>query len=181
MTAQAAETMTIMEDLPGWQAEFEATWLAKWQETGETDWSIYPRPTNKSAPAGPGIELANSRLVLISSAGGYLPASQQPFDAENDLGDYTIRRVPVDAPFSALAYAHTHYDHTAINADPQVLVPLRHLAELVNGGAIGELAPDMISFSGYQPDVVRTVEELIPAIVAAATEMQAAAALLVPA
>lgn len=178
---QKAKTISIVEDLAGWQAEFKATWLAKWQESGETDWSIYPRPTNKTAPAGPGIDLAKSRLVLISTAGGYLPASQSPFDAENDLGDYTIRRIPVNTPFTMLAYAHTHYDHTAINTDPQVLVPLRHLADMVAEGVIGQLAPDMISFSGYQPDVMRAVNELIPTIVAAVTEMQADAALLVPA
>ena len=173
--------MNIVEDLAGWQAKYEATWLAHWQKTGETKWDIYPRPTNSTAPAGPGIDLTQSRLVLISTAGGYLPATQQPFDAENDLGDYTIRTFPTDAPFTDLAYAHTHYDHTAINADPQVLLPLCHLAEMEKEGAIGKLAPAVISFSGYQPDVGRAVNELIPDIVAAAQNMESDAALLVPA
>jgi hypothetical protein len=62
-----------------------------------------------------------------------------------------------------------------------VLLPLGHLADLVSKGTIGELAPAVISFSGYQPDVVRAVDELIPAIVTAAQKMQADAALLVPA
>jgi hypothetical protein len=64
------------ENLADWQAKYESTWLAHWQKTGETKWDIYPRPTNKTAPGGPGIDLTRSRLALISTAGGYLPASQ---------------------------------------------------------------------------------------------------------
>jgi hypothetical protein len=39
----------------------------------------------------------------------------------------------------------------------------------------------VISFSGYQPDVVRVVNELIPAVVEAAKAEQVDAALLIPA
>jgi D-proline reductase (dithiol) PrdB len=106
---------------------------------------------------------------------------QTPFDAPNPLGDYTIRRFPINTPFAALAYAHEHYDHTAVNADPQVLLPLGHLADLVAEGTIGELAPMVISFSGYQPDVARLLDETIPLIIQAAADAQADAALLVPA
>lgn len=62
--------------------------------------------------------MRRSRLVLISSAGGYLPAGQEPFDAANPLGDYTIRLVPSATPLAEIAYAHDHYDHTAVNTDP---------------------------------------------------------------
>ncbi|MCG3208544.1 MAG: hypothetical protein FOGNACKC_02154 [Anaerolineae bacterium] len=173
--------MEIVEQLDQWQAEFESGWLAHWQKTGQFNWDIYPRPANKVGPPGPGIDLTRSQLLLISTAGGYLRHSQPPFDAENPLGDYTIRLFPADTPFEALAYAHTHYDHTAVEADPQVLLPLRHLADLVNEGRIGELAPTVISYSGYQPNVIRIVNELIPQVLEAATAQQAQAALLVPA
>ena len=142
---------------------------------------MYNRPKNSAAPAGKVIALSNSRLVLISSAGGYLRDSQVPFDAPNPLGDYTIRLFPSATPFAALAYAHEHYDHTAVNADPQVLVPLHHLADLVAEGAIGDLAPSVISFSGYQPDVTQLLDQTIPSIVQAIQAEQADAALLVPA
>ncbi|HRW10177.1 MAG TPA: glycine/sarcosine/betaine reductase selenoprotein B family protein, partial [Caldilineaceae bacterium] len=140
----------------------------------------YKLPNNKVAPAGKGVDLSHSRLVLISSAGGYLPATQDPYDAENDLGDYTIRRFPITTPPEQIAFAHTHYDHAAVNADQQVLLPLGHLQDLVLEGKIGALAPDLISFMGYQPDAGRVVDETIPAIVAAAKEMAVQAALLVP-
>lgn len=173
--------MEIVENLAQWQADYEQGWLAHFKETGELDWKRYVRPNNKSAPAGPGLDLSQSRLALISSAGAYLGDTQAPFNAPDPLGDYTIRLFPATTPFEALAYAQDHYDHTAVLDDPQVLLPLRHLEALVSEGVIGELAPSVISFSGYQPDVVRVINELIPAIVEAARAGQADAALLVPA
>ena len=52
---------------------------------------------------------------------------------------------------------------------------------MVTEGAIGELAPSMVSFMGYQPDVSRVVDEMIPAILEVARAEGAQAALLVPA
>jgi hypothetical protein len=170
----------ILEDRAAWEAAFRAGWLAHFERTGITDFKQYNRPKNTTAPAGRAVDLAESRLVLISSAGGYLPASQEPFDAANTLGDYRLRLLPSTTPFTSIAYAHDHYDHTAVNADPQVLLPLGHLADLAAAGVIGEVAPHLISFMGYQPDVGRVIDELIPAVVAAVQAEQAHAALLVP-
>jgi hypothetical protein len=174
--------MDILENLEQWQTEYEQGWLAHYRETGEMDWKRYNRPKNSTAPAGPGIDLSKSRLALISSAGGYLRESQEAFSTDRaDLGDYTIRQFSSSTPLEALAFAHVAYDHTAVNEDPQVLVPLRHLEDLVSEGVIGELAPSVISFCGWLPDVVRTVNELIPTIVEAAKAEEIDAALLVPA
>lgn len=172
--------MEILENRAAWEADFRAGWLAHYERTGITDFKQYIRPRNSSAPSGSGVDLSRSRLVLISSAGGYLPASQAAFDADNDLGDYTIRLLPISTPFSAIAYAHTHYDHTAVNADPQVLLPLQHLASMQSEGRIGALTPNVVSFMGYQPDVGRVLDELIPAVIDAVRADQAQAALLVP-
>jgi D-proline reductase (dithiol) PrdB len=171
----------ILEDRAAWQARFRATWLAHYQETGEIDWQLYPRPKNKTAPAGPGIDLGQSRLMLITSSGAYLRASQSPFDAENPLGDYSIRTLAVDTPTDELAYAHTHYDHAAVLEDPQVLLPRQHLAQMVDDGRIGELAPSVVSFMGYQPVITRLIDETIPAILAVAQREKTDAALLAPA
>lgn len=172
--------MEILEDRAAWEAAFRAGWLAHYERTGTTDFKQYNRPKNSLAPAGRAVDLSRSRLVLISSAGGYLPASQPPFDAPNSLGDYSLRRFPTATPLAEVAYAHEHYDHTAVEADPQVLLPLSHLADLVAAGAVGALAPSVISFMGYQPDVGRVLDELVPAIRAAVQAEQAEAALLVP-
>ena len=68
-----------------------------------------------------------------------------------------------------------------MDADPQVLLPLRHLEALRDAGDIGALAPHAVSFMGYQPDVARLVAETAPQIVAYAKEAAVRAALLVPA
>ena len=173
--------MRIIENLEQWQQEFAEGWLAYYQETGKTDFSLYPKIKNTTSPAGRAIELSKSRLMLITTAGAYLKESQKPFDAPNLLGDYSIRIYPSSTPFEALAIAHDHYDHTAINEDPQVLLPMQHLADMVNEGKIGAVIPSVISFSGYQPDVARVVNKMIPEILKAAKAMEADAALLVPA
>jgi D-proline reductase (dithiol) PrdB len=177
-----SKPMKILEDLAQWKSEYEQGWLAHYRATGEFDWKRYNRPKNSTAPAGFGIDLRQSRLALISSAGAYLRDSQEPFITDHAaLGDYTIRLFPSSTPFESVAFAHGFYDHTAVNEDPQVLLPLRHLEDLVREGVIGELAPSVISFCGFQPNVERTINKLIPAIVEAARAEAIDAALLVPA
>ncbi len=171
--------MSILEDNDLWAKTFREGWLAQFQHTGKLDWDTYNRPRNQTSIAGPGVDLSSSRLMLISSAGGYLPASQQPFDAANPLGDYAIRLFPYTTPLADLAYAHDHYDHAAVDADPQVLLPLGHLNDMVGEGKIGTLT-SIVSFMGYQPDVSRLLDETIPAIVMAAQNEKVDAAILVP-
>jgi hypothetical protein len=170
----------ILEDRAAWEAAFRAGWLANYERSGATDFKQYNRPTNSAAPGGRGVDLSRSRLVLISAARGFLSGAQSPFDAANLLGDYTIRLIPTATPLANIAYAHDHYDHTAVNADPQVLLPLGHLTEMVAAGRIGTLTSNVVSFMGYQPDVGRVLDELIPAIRAAVRAEGADAALLVP-
>lgn len=172
--------MDIVENFEQWRADYFEEWLPHYEKTGELAWLNYPRAHNRTAPAGPGIDLAQSRLLLISSAGGYVRGEQEPFDAANDLGDYSIRVFPAGTPLDKIAFAHDHYEHTAVNQDPQVLLPLRHLHEMVSAGQIGSLA-SVISYSGYQPDVSRILSQTIPAILQAAQEHQADGTLLVPA
>ena len=172
--------LSIVENPLEWLKSFQQGWLAHFEKTGEPDWKVYTRPRNQFAPSGPGVNLAESRLFLISSSGGYLPNEQEPFDANNILGDYSIRVLPSNTPLSAIKYAHTHYDHKYVDADPQVLLPLKHLDDMVDEGKIGEIAPVFVSFSGYHPNVIRVVKETVPAIIKVAKEHRVQAALLVP-
>ncbi len=175
--------MKILEDVQAWKSEYEQGWLKHYQETGEMDWkNLYNRPKNASAPSGSGIDLSKSRLMLVSSAGSYLKDSQEPFSIDRSkLGDYSIRTYSSSTPFDALEYSHQAYDQTAVREDAQVLLPLRHLEAMVEEGIIGELAPSVVSFNGWLPDVTRTIDELIPRIVEAAKEEKVDGALLVPA
>ncbi|MBZ0276853.1 MAG: glycine/betaine/sarcosine/D-proline family reductase selenoprotein B [Anaerolineae bacterium] len=173
--------MAILDHRDQWVQEYTQGWLAHHQQTGEFDWKLYPRPQNDPLPPTPGIDLRQSRLVLISTAGAYLKATQEPFDAPHPYGDYTLRTFPLDTPFADIDYAHDHYDHTAVNTDPQVLLPLRHLRDLERAGVIGSVAPTVISYSGYVTDLARIEDEMIPPILALAQGMGAQGALLVPA
>ena len=170
----------ILENKSAWRDHFRQNWLAELEEHGETNWDIYQHPRNERVPGAPGVRLPESRLLLITSAGAYLRDEQEPFDEPNLYGDYTLRTFPATTPFSDLAYAHGHYDPTMIEEDAQVGIPLRHLQEMVAAGQLGEIAPDVISFMGYQPDSARTVDQVVPRVVALAKEAAADAALLAP-
>lgn len=169
----------IVEGLDAWQDAFEKGWLASYHQTGIINWDQYRPPVNRQPITGAGIDLAASRLMLIPSAGAYLPQEQQPFDAQDPIGDYSLRGIPSRVELKQLAYAHDHFDHTAVNSDPQVLLPLDHLRRFADEGAIGNLT-DIASFMGYLPNVSRVVKETFPAILQYAKNEQAQAALLIP-
>ena len=173
--------MAVLDDPESWRTEFEAGWLKNYVETGELDWKIYNMPRNKSAVSGQGIDLGSARLALITSGGFYLEGEQEPFDEPDLHGRYDIRELPVTTPAESFSISHTHYDHAAANQDRQVLLPVGHLNAMVEAGEIGSLAPNIISFMGYQPDVNRVLDETIPSICAAVAAVDADAALLIPA
>ena len=172
--------MEILENRVEWEQQFHESWLAHYKKEGSIQWDIYNRPNNKTAPSGKAIDLSQSRLMLVSSAGSFLADSQDRYDDENDLGDYTIRLIPSDVDPSQLTYAHTHYDHSAVNMDYQVLIPLGHLRDKVEAGEIGSLTENFVSFMGYQPDMSQVIDETIPRVIEAAKNQQADAVLLVP-
>lgn len=169
----------ILDNLSAWQDVFQKGWLATYKSYGKIDWDQYRPPINRTVISGTSVDLAQSRLMLITSSGAFLPASQRPFDAANPLGDYSIRVIPSSIQLEDLTFAHEHYSHQAVNEDPQVLVPLGHLRNLAENGGIGELT-DMVSFMGYQPDVSRVIRETTPAIIDQARNAQVGAVLLVP-
>jgi hypothetical protein len=173
--------MDIVENLDRWRADFEKGWLAHYERTGEKDWSIYNRPRNRGSIPGPGVDLSQSRLLLISTAGSYLKGSQEPFDDVTALGDYSVRTYPCSTSFDDLEYSHGHYDYAAVEADAGVLIPLDHLRAMTIEGRIGALTENMISINGYMPEVDRLVDEAVPRVLETAAKENAHAALLVPA
>lgn len=173
--------MSILEKPLEWLQEFQRGWLANLEKTGQPDWGKYIWLRNLHAPSGGSIQLAESRLLLISSAGAYLRDQQEPFNTRSPLGDYSVRLVPRGTGFEQIEFANSHYDHTFVQTDPQVLLPMLHLEELAAEGKIGGLAPVIVSFNGYQPNAIRVVKELIPQILRVAREQDVTAALLISA
>ena len=172
--------MDVIEQPMTWLRAFNEGWLAHYERSGEMDWSLYQSIENKQAPSGDGLVLAESRIMLISSAGGYLAGDQFPFDCHDPLGDYSLRLFPTDTPLEDLAFAHTHASAAQMK-DPQALLPLQHLAAMEAHGMIGEVASMVVSTMGYQPNALRVVKETIPMIVEIAKRSQVDGALLVPA
>ncbi len=158
----------------------QAGWLKNFINTKSIDWKLYKYVKNEVAPPGAGIELSRARILLVSSAGAYLPAQDKPFHAANLLGDYSIRTFPTNTPASNLEYAHDHYDQTAVREDSQVLLPLGHLQELVDQNVIGGLSEKVVSFMGYQPFTGRVLKKTFPAILHIVREEDVDAVLLVP-
>jgi len=172
--------LEILENREIWQEQFENGWLAHYKQTDKFDWKKYIRPTNKISIENYGINLNDSRMMLISTAGGYLKDQQQPFDYKNDLGDYSIRTFSLSTSLDSLAFAHDHYKHDAVDQDPQVVLPLRHLEFLESDGMIGKPVDTVISFMGYQPDVIRVLDDTIPAVIEVAETEKIGSALLIP-
>lgn len=172
--------MKIVENLDKWNDNYQNECLKDFEKTGKINWKSYAYIKNSNSPVQSGIDLAKSKLLFISSAGGYLPSKDNPFDASNILGDYSIREIPIKTEFNKIDFAHEHYDTKAVKEDAQVLLPFKHLQKFVEEGKIGELCETAISFMGYQPDVNRIITETIPAILDLATANKVTAALLVP-
>jgi hypothetical protein len=170
----------ILENADAWQTRFKAGWLKHHTETGAFDWAKYEKPANAQPVSGAAVRLPRARVMLISSAGGYLRDTQTPFDAAHPYGDYSIRVFGSGTALDQIAIAHDHYDHRFVDADRQVLLPLRHFEALAESGVIGSVAPNVISFMGYQPDAGRVVAELVPLVIEAIYADKADAALLVP-
>ena len=183
----ASDRIPIVENMDAWAEKFEAGWLAYVKENvvgvldASPDWDLYKGARNRTTPSGKGVTLANARLLLVSSAGGSLISANEPFDSENLISDFTIRKFPVSTRLSGVRFDHMHYDHAAVEEDPQVQLPLRHLEAMAAEGTIGDLTKNVVSFSGYQPDIRIVANEVAPRILEAAREEKADAALLVPA
>ena len=180
MAFRAGVELEVFENPKEWLLDFQEGFLGDFQATGKLNWKKYIRPKNHFAPSGPAVDLSSSRIFLVTSSGAYLKDSQDPFDTVNPLGDYSIRTFDSNTAFEQIGFAHTHYDHKYVNADMQSLLPLRHLEDFVAEGIIGEVAPRVVSFMGYQPHVMRVVKELAPAIQAEARDQRVDGVLLVP-
>ncbi|NQV50799.1 MAG: hypothetical protein HQ507_09890 [Candidatus Marinimicrobia bacterium] len=172
--------MHIVEELEKWTSDFQQGWMKWLKQSKVTNWKLYNYVKNEVSPPSPGIALSKAKLLLISSAGAYLPSKDKPFDASSILGDYSIRTFPMTTPYSELEYAHDHYDQTAVREDAQVLLPLTHLQSLLHEKVIGSLSDTVISFMGYQPRVNKVVNKMIPEILKIVKLEQIDAVLLVP-
>ena len=107
--------------------------------------------------------LAQSRVALVTSAGLVAPGSP-PFDLARRGGDPSFRLIPADAPGNGLAVHHRSeaFDRTGLAEDLNVIFPRDALAQLVQEGVIGEVAPRHLSFMGSITAPGRLIREYAP-------------------
>ncbi len=105
-----------------------------------------------TAPRRP---VAEATVAALTSAGVYLPASQDPFDAERERreptwGDPSWRSIPATVDHDDIDAVHLHIDTSPLLEDLDVALPLRTLRSLEQDGRIGTVAPTHVSVMGYQ-------------------------------
>ena len=86
--------------------------------------------------------------MLISSSGAYDTNKNNPFDAVNPLGDYTIRTIPTGLESDQISFSHDHYDTNPVKKDIQVLLPLNILKSMEHRNEIKKLAEHFYKLYG---------------------------------
>jgi D-proline reductase (dithiol) PrdB len=123
------------------------------------------RPLTNPAPAFTRLRrpLAEARVGLLTSAGAYLEGDR-PFDVESPHGDPTFRVIPGDVDLARLRFAHSHYDTTRAEQDPNVVLPVDRLRELAADGMVGAAASLHVGMMGFNPDPRRVAAESAPEV-----------------
>ncbi len=141
----------------------------RWKRLGEI------APSHRSKP------LADCRVALVSSAGMVAPG-QARFDKRVKGGDWSWRVIPGDVDVQALTEHHSSksFDHSGIEADRNMGMPLDRLRELVDDKVIGEVAPRHVSVMGSVVAPGRFLRKTVPEIVEALKNDEVDIALMVP-
>lgn len=111
--------------------------------------------------AAPTKPTSDSRVALVSSAGMFLAASQEPFDVERERreptwGDPTLRVLPAEPSQSDIDARHLHINTADLFIDYNISLPAQRLTELAGTGAIGATAPEHYSVMGFQEEGAET-------------------------
>ncbi|HEY6874948.1 MAG TPA: glycine/sarcosine/betaine reductase selenoprotein B family protein [Candidatus Dormibacteraeota bacterium] len=128
--------------------------------------------------------LSDSKIALLSSAGLFVDGEQQPFDTEREKehpewGDPTWRSIDSATKLGA---AHLHINTADIEADPEIALPRRMLAQLAAEGVVSAGAEHHYAVMGYQHRrLSEWRERTAPEIIAALRAEQVDGLILAPA
>ena len=125
--------------------------------------------------------LSEARIAVVTTAAFYRP-DQTPFDNSIRGGDFSCREIPLDTNLDSLAIAHKSdaFDHTGLEIDKNLALPLDRLRELAAEGRIGSVAPRHFSFMGSIPAPRRLVDITAPEVAAKLREDRVDGVLLTP-
>jgi len=123
-----------------------------------------------------GKPIAESRLGVVASGGIYVHG-QTAFTFKDDT---TYRAIPATIDSSELRATHFAYDLTDARRDINCVLPVDTLRGLVDEGAVGSLAPSLLTCMGGIYSSRRVREELAPALVQRCLDDGVQVLLLVP-
>jgi D-proline reductase (dithiol) PrdB len=142
----------------------------KWQQIDPVPWTVPRKP------------LDQCRVGLVVTACMTMP-DQPPFQAEQPGNDASIRIVPSDIDPQELVntYPGQNFDHSGLQADANLLIPLERLREMAFRHEIGEVTPRTVSLCGHIVKPKALIEETAPDVARMVVEDEADVVLLVPA
>ncbi len=125
--------------------------------------------------------LSQSRIAVVTSAAFYLP-DQPPFDASIRGGDYSFREIPLETDLETLQIGHKSdaFDHSGIERDKNLALPLDRLRELKAERLLGDVAPRHYSLMGSISAPARLVSMTAPEIARRLAETRVDGVLLTP-
>jgi D-proline reductase (dithiol) PrdB len=129
--------------------------------------------------------LADCTVALLSTA-GIARNDDRPFDQEGERrnpwwGDPSFREIPLGTTEQDVRLYHMHIDPRFGQADLDVVLPMRRLAELAEQGVVGKPAPRHYSMMGFILDPCVLIEQTAPAVAELMRADGVDAAALVPA
>ena len=147
-------------------------WAAR-QEPGVIPFTPLPKP------------LRECTVALVSTA-GVARNDDRPFDQDGERrnpwwGDPSFRTIPLGTTEKDVKLCHMHIDPRFGEADLDVVLPMRRLAELAGEGVVGRAAPTHYSVMGFILEPKELVEKTAPAIAERMRAERVDAAALVPA
>jgi D-proline reductase (dithiol) PrdB len=133
----------------------------------------------------PGVQLpkplAESKVAVVTSAAFYT-ADQKPFDPGVRGGYYSYREIPENIDLDTLRIGHKSdaFDHSGIEKDKNLALPLDRLRELNRENLIGQMATRHYSLMGSITAPSRLVHITAPEIAHKLREDGVGAVLLTP-
>ncbi len=127
------------------------------------------------------IPLVQARIAVVTSAAFYR-LDQEPFDPTIRGGDYSFREIPLETDLGKLQISHKSdaFDHSGIERDKNLALPLDRLRELKAAGRIGDVAPRHFSLMGSITAPARLVSMTAPEIASRLRDDRVQGVLLTP-
>ena len=93
--------------------------------------------------------LSEARVALVTTAGFYLPG-QTPFDQSFRHNDCSYREIPWGTRVDSLQIGQSSdaFDHSGIEADRNLTLPLDRLSELIEAGDGRRSSPAALQYYG---------------------------------